>query len=90
MAVLISDERINQHIDKWAKANPQARTCADVATPKQLVCIRAIANSQGRIAEDECKEFFQQQVRPEELSRRAASAFIDHLKRTDNRLPLAG
>ena len=57
---------------------PVAKTMADLVTPKQLVAIRAIANSQGVNAEAECLEALK--CRPEELSRRAASAFIDHLK----------
>jgi hypothetical protein len=58
--------------------DPIAKTMADLVTPKQLVAIRAIANSQGVNAEAECMEALK--CRPEELSRRAASAFIDHLK----------
>ena len=58
--------------------DPVAKTMADLVTPKQLVAIRAIANSQGVNAEAECLEALK--CRPEELSRRAASAFIDHLK----------
>jgi hypothetical protein len=55
-----------------------AKTMTDLVTPRQLVAIRAIANSQGVNAEAECLELLK--CRPEELSRRAASAFIDHLK----------
>jgi hypothetical protein len=58
--------------------DPVAKTMADLVTPKQLVAIRAIANSQGVNAEAECLEALK--CKPEELSRRAASAFIDHLK----------
>ncbi|MGA9769909.1 MAG: Rad52/Rad22 family DNA repair protein [Blastocatellia bacterium] len=58
--------------------DPVAKTMADLVTPKQLVAIRAIANSQGVNAETECLEALK--CKPEELSRRAASAFIDHLK----------
>jgi hypothetical protein len=59
-------------------SDPIAKTMADLVTPKQLVAIRAIANAQGVNAEAECLEVIK--CRPEELSRRAASAFIDHLK----------
>ncbi|MFP5265085.1 MAG: Rad52/Rad22 family DNA repair protein [Blastocatellia bacterium] len=59
-------------------SDPIAKTMADLVTPKQLVAIRAIANAQGVNAEAECLEVLK--CRPEELSRRAASAFIDHLK----------
>jgi hypothetical protein len=57
---------------------PIAKTMADLVTPKQLVAIRAISNAQGINAEAECMEVLK--CRPEELSRRAASAFIDHMK----------
>jgi Rad52/22 family double-strand break repair protein len=58
--------------------DPVAKTMADLVTPKQLVAIRAIANTQGVNAEAACMEMLK--CRPEELSRRAASAFIDYLK----------
>ncbi|HJQ71592.1 MAG TPA: Rad52/Rad22 family DNA repair protein [Blastocatellia bacterium] len=59
-------------------SEPVAKTMADLVTPKQLVAIRAIANAQRVNAEAECQALLN--CRPEELSRRAASAFIDHLK----------
>ncbi|MEW6732170.1 MAG: Rad52/Rad22 family DNA repair protein [Acidobacteriota bacterium] len=58
--------------------DPVAKNVADTATAKQLAAIRAIANAQGIDAQAECFELLN--CRPEELSRRAASAFIDHLK----------
>lgn len=70
----ISASGINQQFPR----DPVAKTMADLVTPKQLVAIRAIANAQGVNAEAECLEVLK--CRPEELSRRAASAFIDHLK----------
>ncbi len=57
---------------------PIAKTMAELVTPRQLVAIRAIANSQKIDAEAECKELLN--CKPEELSRRAASALIDYLK----------
>ncbi|MEW6128114.1 MAG: Rad52/Rad22 family DNA repair protein [Acidobacteriota bacterium] len=57
---------------------PIAKTMAELVTPRQLVAIRAIANSQKIDAEAECKELLN--CKPEELSRRAASAMIDYLK----------
>jgi hypothetical protein len=57
---------------------PMAKTMAELVTPRQLVAIRAISNSQKIDAEAECKELMQ--CKPEELSRKAASAFIDYLK----------
>lgn len=66
------------HAHSQFPREPIAKTMADLVTPKQLVAIRAIANSQGVNAEAECMEVIK--CKPEELSRRAASAFIDHLK----------
>ena len=57
---------------------PIAKTMAELVTPRQLVAIRAIANSQGIDYETECQSLMN--CKPEELSRRAASAFIDYLK----------
>ena len=62
--------------------NPNvAKTMADLVTPRQLVAIRAIANSQGRNAENICRE--RMKCSSVELSRRAASAFIDLLKQPE-------
>jgi hypothetical protein len=58
--------------------DPVAKTMADLVTPKQLVAIRAIANAHGVNAEAQCLELLR--CRPEELSRKAASVFIDYLK----------
>ncbi|MEN3336207.1 MAG: hypothetical protein V7641_5572 [Blastocatellia bacterium] len=58
--------------------DPVAKTMADLVTPKQLVAIRAIANAHGVNAEAQCLELLK--CRPEELSRKAASVFIDYLK----------
>jgi Rad52/22 family double-strand break repair protein len=58
--------------------DPLAKTLADLITPKQLVAIKAIANTQGLQAEEECFSLYGCKL--DELSRRAASALIDHLK----------
>ncbi|HXG65478.1 MAG TPA: Rad52/Rad22 family DNA repair protein [Blastocatellia bacterium] len=58
--------------------DPVAKTMADLVTPKQLVAIRTIAKVQGVNEEAECQKVMN--CKPEELSRRAASAFIDYLK----------
>lgn len=58
--------------------DPVAKTMGDLITPKQLVAIRAIASAQGLNAETKCLEVLK--CRPEELSKRAASWFIDYLK----------
>lgn len=58
--------------------DPIAKTLGDLATPKQLGAIKAIASNQGLDAAIECQELLGCKL--EELSRRAASALIDHLK----------
>jgi hypothetical protein len=55
-----------------------ARTIADLVTPKQLVAIRAIANAMGTDAEKRSLELYN--CKPEELTKKAASALIDDLK----------
>lgn len=56
-----------------------ARTTAERSTLKQQIAIRAICRSHGLSGEKLCLE--QLKCRPEHLSIRAASAFIDWLKR---------
>lgn len=58
--------------------DPLAKSMADLVTPKQLGMIRALAREVGVDAEEECQA--QLRCRTEELSKRAASSFIDHLK----------
>jgi hypothetical protein len=59
--------------------DPLAKSMADLVTPKQLGMIRALAREAGVEAEEECQS--NMRCRTEELSKRAASSFIDHLKR---------
>ena len=58
--------------------DPLAKSMADLVTPKQLGMIRALAREAGVDVEEECQSTLR--CRTEELSKRAASAFIDHLK----------
>jgi hypothetical protein len=58
--------------------DPVAKTLADMITTKQLGMIRAVAREAGVDADEECTAVMNCQVT--ELSRRAASAFIDHLR----------
>ena len=58
--------------------DPLAKSLTDLVTPKQLGMIRALAREAGVDAEEECHRVLR--VRTEELSKRAASSFIDHLK----------
>jgi hypothetical protein len=59
-------------------SEPIAKSMADLVTPKQLVCIRVIASDKGINPTAVCREWLH--CKPEELSRKAASAFIDRLK----------
>lgn len=61
--------------------NPLAKLVAELATPKQLGMIRALSRDLQLDADEECRRVLNLECRIEELSRRAASSFIDHLKR---------
>lgn len=58
--------------------DPLAKSMADLVTPKQLGMIRALAREAGVDAEEECQSILR--CKTDELSKRAASSFIDHLK----------
>lgn len=58
--------------------NCKATSVEDLASPRQLVAIRAIANAQGTEPESYCRQTCGVDIG--ELSRRAASALIDNLK----------
>ncbi len=58
--------------------DPLAYSNDDLVTPRQLVALRAIANSMGMEAEAECQRLLKCDIK--EISRRAASTLIDHLK----------
>ncbi len=62
--------------------DPLAKSMADLVTPKQLGMIRALAREAGVDMDEECQSVMR--VRTEELSKRAASTFIDHLKGLQN------
>lgn len=59
--------------------DPLAKSMADLVTPKQLGMIRALAREANVDPDEESQSVMR--VRTEELSKRAASTFIDHLKR---------
>lgn len=59
--------------------NPVATSFADFATPKQVVKIRALCRELGIEAETELRSTLKVECTVEELTRRAASSFIDHL-----------
>jgi hypothetical protein len=58
--------------------DPLAKSMADLVTPKQLGMIRALAREASVDPDEESQAVMR--VRTEELSKRAASSFIDHLK----------
>jgi hypothetical protein len=58
--------------------DPLAKSMGDLVTPKQLGMIRALAREAGVDVEEECQQTLR--CRTEELSKKAASSFIDHLK----------
>lgn len=62
--------------------DPLAHSTEDLVTPRQLVAIRAIANSAGLEAEAECQRLIKCDLK--EISRRTASALIEHLKARAN------
>ncbi|HEX8635431.1 MAG TPA: Rad52/Rad22 family DNA repair protein [Pyrinomonadaceae bacterium] len=58
--------------------DPLAKSMGDLVTPKQLGMIRALAREANVEVEEECQAVLR--CRTEELSKKAASSFIDHLK----------
>lgn len=58
--------------------DPLAKSMSDLVTPKQLGMIRALAREAQVDADEECRQVMR--VTTEELSKKAASSFIDHLK----------
>jgi hypothetical protein len=58
-------------------SNPIARSLFDLVTAKQLGMIRAMSRELGLDPSEECREMME--CSPDELSKRAASAFIGHL-----------
>lgn len=78
-------QRESEVIEKEGTATPQAfprdplaKSMADLVTPKQLGMIRALAREAGVDVEEECQSVLR--CKTDELSKRAASSFIDHLK----------
>ncbi len=59
-------------------ANPIAKSLSDLVTAKQLGMIRAISREIGIEADEECQNVMQ--CKTDELSKRAASGFIQHLQ----------
>jgi hypothetical protein len=59
-------------------ANPVAKSLADLVTPKQLGMIRALGREAGVDVDEECTAVMS--CKTDELSKKAASAFIQHLQ----------
>src|SRR5262245_55619938 len=59
--------------------DPRPKTLNDLVTPKQLWMIRNLGREIGCNVEQECQSLMQCNL--EEISKRAASSFIDYLKR---------
>jgi len=59
--------------------DPRPKTLGDMVTPKQLWMIRNLGREIGCDIEQECQSLMQSNL--EEISKRAASSFIDYLKR---------
>ena len=59
--------------------DPRPKTLGDLVTPKQLWMIRNLGKEIGCEVEQECQSLMQCNL--EEISKRAASSFIDYLKR---------
>ena len=62
-----------------------AKSLADLVTPKQLGMIRALGREIGLDIEQECQALMS--CGTEELSKQAASRFIDYLKRKQDEKP---
>ena len=59
-------------------SNPIAKSLSDLVTAKQLGMIRAISREIGIEADEECQNVMQ--CKTDELSKKAASSFIQHLQ----------
>lgn len=60
--------------------NPLAKSVSELVTPKQVGLIRSLCRDLSIDLDTELRETLKLECKVEELSRRAASAFIDHLK----------
>ena len=63
-------------------SNPIAKSLSDLVTAKQLGMIRALARENGIDVDEECQNVMQ--CKSDELSKKAASSFIQHLQDAQN------
>ncbi len=63
-------------------SNPIAKSLSDLVTAKQLGMIRALSRENGIDVDEECQNVMQ--CKSDELSKKAASSFIQHLQDAQN------
>jgi len=73
-----SDDPARPPESRLATEDPVAKTLGELVTGKQLGMIRALARDANIDARDECNGVMK--CSPDELSKRAASEFIEHLQ----------
>ncbi|MGI8556391.1 MAG: hypothetical protein ACR2LT_08570, partial [Pyrinomonadaceae bacterium] len=66
-------------------ANPIAKSLSDLVTAKQLGMIRAVSREIGIEADEECQSVMN--CKTDELSKKAASSFIQHLQNAQREVP---
>lgn len=76
--VIERDGAIPPQTDGGFPANPIAKSLSDLVTAKQLGMIRAVGREIGIDVEQECQTVLN--CRTDELSKKAASSFIQHLQ----------
>jgi predicted nucleic acid-binding Zn finger protein len=69
-------------------ANPIAKSLSDLVTAKQLGMIRALARENGIDVDEECQNVMQ--CKADEMSKKAASSFIQHLQDAQNQKSAQG
>jgi hypothetical protein len=73
---------VQTQFDNSVPSNPIAKSLSDLVTAKQLGMIRAIAREIGVDPDEECNNLMQ--CKTDELSKKAASALIQHLQDMQN------
>ena len=76
--VIERDGAVPPQVETGFPSNPIAKTLSDLVTAKQLGMIRAIGRELNVDVEQECQTVLN--CRTDELSKKAASAFIQHLQ----------
>lgn len=76
--VIERDGAVQPQTEGGFPSNPVAKSLSDLVTAKQLGMIRALARENRIDADEECQAVMS--CRTDELSRKAASSFIQHLQ----------